>query len=408
MVAFCMEQPETEWDPFVTRIDYDGSILSDAIPLSEQPTKANHPFIVFNSVRRQYLIAYNDSRNGNHDIFGVIVDEDGDIVREDFPICTAIRQQQNPYITYNPQDDVYLINWEDFRHVATWMENGDIYGALLDGEGNILVSDIPMCDDYGMENEGGQWLNNIAYNPDRNEFLACWFDTRPTLDLTGIVGRFFNADGTPAGVDFTLADAPGAQLWSNLIYIQEKKMYFMVWMDERNSEIDEDWSSSDNWDIYAKWLAPSGDSIGPDISICTEERSQTYPIAVYTPVEDRLLIAWRDELEEDVPSGTGSGHVTESGGNVMGKVYGVPSFISGRVLEQGSRMAIGGAKITVAGPEYARTVTSNIGGWFNLPERSQHYGNYVTIIHKDDYQRAMESAVYRGDPLIFTIELSKK
>jgi len=408
MVAFCMEQPETTWDPFVTRIDHDGTILSDPIPLSEQPPKANHPFIAFNSVRRQYLIAYNDSRNGDHDIFGVIVDENGNVVKEDFSICTAVGQQQNPYISYNPTDDTYLMNWEDFRHVPTWTENGDIYGALLDGDGNMLVSDIPMCDDYGMDNEGGQWLNNIAYNPDRNEFLVCWFDTRPTLNLTGIVGRFFSADGTPAGPDFTLADAPGAQLWSNLVYIQEKKMYFLVWMDERNSEIDEDWSDSDNWDIYAKWLSPSGESIGPDIPLCTAERSQTYPVAAYSPVEDRLLIAWRDELEEDVPSGTGSGHVTESGGNIMGKVYGVPSFFSGRVVEQGSGEPVEGASVTVVGLGYERTVMSNIGGWFNLPERFQSIGNYVAVIRKKGYLKAIETSIYKGEPLKITVELNKK
>jgi len=228
------------------------------------------------------------------------------------------------------------------------------------------------------------------------------------LDLTGIVGRFYNADGTPAGADFTLADAPGAQLWSNLLYIQEKKMYFLVWMDERNGEIDDDPSDSDNWDVYAKWISPVGESIGSDIPLCTAERSQTYPVAAYSPVDDRLLIAWRDELEEDVPSGTGSGHVTESGGNVMGKVYGVPSFLSGRVVEQGSGTPVEGASVTVIGPGYERTVTTNIGGWFNIPERFQSNGNYLALIRKNGYQKAVESAVYRREPLKFIIELSKK
>jgi len=344
MVTFCMEQEETGWDPFITVIDTHGTILSGPTVLSEQPTNANHGFIVFNSVEKEYLVAYNDSRNGEHDIFGVILDEKGSIVKKDFTICSAEGEQQNPYVCYNPTDNTYLLNWEDFRNVSTWTEPGDIYGALLDKNGTIIADNIPMVDDYGNEDEGGQWLNNVVYNPDKNEFLASWMDTRPSMEDVGIVGRIITSDGVPAGTDFSLVDdAPGTQFWHQSLYLPERKMYFAVWQDGRNDDPGDDLLETVNLDIYAKFLDSSGAQVGSEFSVCTEEKNQQYPVAAYSPVMDRLLIAWRDEVEEEVLDEGGSGHVTVTGGNVMGKIYGVPSFLSGCVVEQGTGAKVEGA-----------------------------------------------------------------
>ena len=60
---------------------------------------------------------YNDSRNGNADVFGVILDEAGNIVKGDFAVNNSKGDQINAYACYNSTDDTYLISWEDFRNV---------------------------------------------------------------------------------------------------------------------------------------------------------------------------------------------------------------------------------------------------------------------------------------------------
>ncbi len=408
MVTFCMEQAGTGWDPFVTLIESDGTILSGPIVLSEQPTNANHAFIAFNSIRREYLVAYNDSRNGEHDIFGVILNEEGSVVKEDFAICIAEGEQQNPVVYYNPKNDTYLLNWEDFRHVSTWTEPGDIYGILLDGKGNVLVKDIPMVDDFGNEDEGGQWLNNIAYNPVKNEFLVSWMDTRPSMENVGIVGRIIKQNGVPAGPDFTLVDdAPGAQFWHQSLYLQERNMYCAVWQDGRNDDPDVDLMNPTNSDIYGKWLSPAGKPIGSEFPICTEENNQKYTVVAYSPLMDRLLIAWRNEVDEEVIEEGGSGHIIESGGNIMGKIYGVPSFLTARVIEQGSGIPVEDVWGMVMGPGFPYLKKTNIGGWFNIAERSQLKGKYLVIVCKPGYQIAIKFVDYTDEPLQVTIEMSK-
>jgi hypothetical protein len=407
MVTFCMQQEASGWDPFVMIIKNDGTVLSPPINISEQPTNANHPSIVFNSQRKQYLVAYNDSRNGEHDVFGAILDDQGTVVREDFAICTAAGEQQNPFICYNSKDDTYLLNWEDFRHVNTWTEPGDIYGALLDGEGNALVDAIAMVDDYGMQDEGGQWLNNIAYNPDRNEFLVSWMDTRPSMEDVGIVGRIIRRDGNPAGPDFVIADdAPGVQFWHQIVYLPGRRAYFAVWQDGRNDEPGAELLQPVNADIYAGWLNFAGKPQGSDVPICVAERNQQYAVTAYSPLADRLLIAWRDELEEEVPGGGGSGHVTETGGNVMGKMYGVPSFLTGRVVDKKTGAPVENARVLIIGPSFPEIRKTNAGGWWNIAKNSQRNGKYIILVAKRNYYVVMDSVDYAGEPLTKTIEIN--
>ena len=65
-----------------------------------------------------------------------------------------------------------------------------------------------------------------------------------------------------------------------------------------------------------------------------KEGTQRYSELAYNPLMDQFLIAWRDEVEEEVLVEGGSGHIKESGGNIMGKIYGMPAFLTGRIVER--------------------------------------------------------------------------
>jgi hypothetical protein len=410
MVCLSRGQEITDWDPFITLLASDGSSLYGPVPLSVEPTKSNHANIVFNSKRRQYLVVYNDSRNNVANVYGVIVGEDGTIIKEDFAITKAVESTDggriNAYPCYNPKDDTYLINWEDFRNASDWRDPGDIYGALLDGDGTIRENDIPMVDDYRKDDEGDQRVQNIVYNPHRNEFLASWWDSSPSLQGGGgVVGRIINADGIPEGSDYVVADALGFQSFPHLVYVEDKKMYFAVWDDNRNETPD---TEGENEDVYAKWLHSTGEPVASaDIPICTEERNQGYSEVAYNPVMNRFLIVWRDEVAEEVLEEGGSGHVVESGGNVMGKIYGLPSFLTGRVVEQTTGSPVEDALTVVIGPSFPSLIKTNIGGWFNIAENAQTTGTYLIMAFKLGYHINVEFVNYEGKPLQSMLEMTR-
>lgn len=394
-------------NPAVAIIKGNGTLISDAVVIAENPATASHPTIVFNSVRRQYLISWNDSRNGNADIFGIIVNEDGEVVKETFEISNEKGEQINPFSCYNPTDDTYLVNWEDFRHVSTWMENSNIYGALLNGDGTIKEDNIPMCEDFGMEDEGDQRHNNIAYNSDKNEFLVSWTDMRPSLQNVGIVGRIINSNGTLGEKELILADAPEAQIFPHLVYVKEKKMYFAIWEDNRNDEPDTYWRDATNLDIYAQWFTPTGKSVGSDFPICMEEGIQRYSKVVYNPLMERFLVVWQDVVEEEAV-GNEEGHIKEPGGNILGAIYGASSFLSGQVVEQESGNPLDDAWVLILGPAFPSIKTTNNGGWFNVAEHFQLPGLYMVMVIKSGYHTALEFVNYTGETLQTTIELNAR
>lgn len=408
MIAYTYQQPETAQDLYISILANDGEILLDGLSVSNPPTNASHPFAIFNPTKRQYLTVYNDNRNGNTDNFGTILKEDGSIVKLDIPICIQPGVQFNPYPCYNPKDDTYLIAWEEFRHVSTWMEPGEIFGALMDGDGNIVVEDIKITDDFGKENEGDQRVEAIAYNSDRNEFLVVWWDSRPSLDGTGVMGRIIKADGTPAGPDFVLADGPGAQTYPHLVYVEKRKKYFLIWDDSRNGS-GNGFDNVSNWDVYAKWLGPTGEPEGEDIPICIKEGNQRYSELAYSPLMDRFLIIWREEVPGEGGGGELSGgHIEDVGGNVMGTIYGVPSFITCRVVEKGSNTPVESAQVVVLGPGGVVKETTDVGGWINIAENAQKKGTYLVTVSKSGYRKGFKAVSYSGGPLQVTVEMQKR
>jgi len=407
MVAFIMGQEITEWDPFITIMNSAGDTVYEPFSIAENLTKANHPSIAFNSKRRQYLVTYNDSRNGNADVFGVILAEDGSIVKEDFLIDASTGDQINSFACYNPANDNFLVNWEDFRNVTEWMQSSDIYGALIDADGTVSAGSIPLCDDHGKDNEGDQRHNNIAYNPDKNEFLVSWTDTRPSLVNVGVAGRFVKADGTMPAPDFTVVDGPGSQIFPHAVYVEKRQQYFVIWDDSR-AEPETNWREVKERDVYARWITSAGTPVGSDIPICTKAGSQRYSDLAYNPLMDRFFITWRDEVDEEVPVPGGSGHIVESGGNVMGRVYGMPSFITARVVDKHTRNPVSDASVAIWGIGLKSSLKTNAGGWFNIADEGQRKGWYIAVVRKSGFRLAVKLMRYTGMPANITIELSPR
>ena len=317
------------------RINAEGEIKFG--PEALTPTtqwNASHTFIAFNSQRKEWMVGYNDkyifTNNDNwYDNVGFILDEKGNII-SDGPVRIDYGQGSHfsPYVIYNPKKDTYMFAWEDFRHAAGAWYNGpwDIYGSLLDGEGNILVDPIAVGDDTDLPDEGTiQIMPCIAYNSDKNEFLVAWGDNSPSLNGGGVVGRIIKADGTPKGPEFVIAEELGFQNAPKMIYVKEAKKYFVVWEDARNSPPPppDDLFSSEK-DIYAKWLNPDGTAAGEDIPIYIGPGNQTMPMLSYSSHKKRFLIAWRDENApgDYTPVGPGAPMAPEIKADVRGALYG--------------------------------------------------------------------------------------
>ena len=218
-----------------------------------------------------------------------------------------------------------------------------------------MITEFAIQDDYGTEDAGDQRVPSVAHNYHRNEFFVVWkVDEKPSQpDAGALMGRIINADGIPQGTPFSVGDPPRVQHWPTLTYVGEENKYFMTWTDSRNDGLPPltSWGASGDMDIYARWLDASGAPVGDEIIIADSENWQTGSEVAYNPVMKRFLISWYDknpvddyEIPPDMPILFGP-----SPSDVKGTIYGAPSFLSGRVIEEGTENPIEDAWVIVIG-----------------------------------------------------------
>ena len=413
-------------DLYTMRIDSFGGISSPPEKLYETPASSAHQILTFNSERKQYLIGTADRFFTEHyDNIAYIVDEDATLLKGPLFFGEGSDGSWSHflyYAAYNPIDDTYFIPWEDFRHApgAWYVGPNDIYAALLDGDGETLA-DIAVMEDFD-EGEYEQWYPCVAHNPDRNEFVAVWFDERPLVEDGGIVGRLFNSAGTPKGEPFIVADTSGSQGDMSIVYAKNHKKYFIVWQDTRNyipAPGDSPYYQEN--DIYARWLDADGSPVGDEIPIYLGDGDQSMPQMVYSPVSDRFLIAWWDLNAPDdyapLPGEFGGefGELSSVpmgmllAGNVRGAIYGAPPSLRVRVVERGTGNPLEGAWTLVVGPSLFTFEKTNVEGesWFDIEADSQSAGTYLVMVFKLGCTMAIKFVNYADSPLQETVEVVK-
>ena len=370
------------------------------------------PEVIFNPVRREYLVVYSDRNiyNAYLNLIGFILDEDGTPIHGPFPVGNQVGDFYAPDGAYNPADDTYFIVWEDFRNVPDWLYPCDVYGALIDAEDGSMIAEVPVIDDFaiGEPEAGDQRVPVVAYNPDQNKFFVVWeADEMPSVDDSAIFARYVNGDGT-LGPIIDIVDEPRQQHWPDVVYVQEEKKFFVTWNDLRNDGLPpgSDWYLSPAIDVYASWLDDTGNPIGDEILIAeregTGENWKQVPRMAYSPVVQRFLIAWYDRHA--------AGGDTPFGGapsDVKATLFGMPSFLTIRVEEKRTGNPVEDAWGVVFGPSYKTSEQTNSGGWFTIEDNSQPEGLYLAVVFKPGYTMAIKFIVHTGSGQQETLQLYK-
>ena len=204
----------------------EGEFLIDTNVVFIPDTNSQHnPAIAFDETN--YLVVWEDDRNGDWDIYGARVDQAGNVIDPVvIPISTELNDQRNPAICFCGAD--YLVVWDDTRNDSL----GDIYGTRVNQAGIILDS-------------AGIMISNAPYRQrhpaiafDGVDYLVVWEDARnDTLYYwrTDIFGARVNQNGIvldPDGVAIKVD--PVDPYWTtydlNPSLVFDGLRYFVVWM----------------------------------------------------------------------------------------------------------------------------------------------------------------------------------
>ena len=334
------------YDIYGTRVTQNGTVLNSAgIAISTATDYQYFPDVSFDDTN--YMVVWQDQRNGTYDIYGTRVDQDGIVLDPaGIAISIASEEQSRPSIDFDGSN--YFVAWDDYRSTTS----NDIYGSLVTPEGTVLNGEgIPIS-----TATDGQQMPSVSFGG--TNFLIVWYDRRDganydifgaRVNQSGVVqdasgihisnidaqqvsptvifysdqwltvwrdnrnGGYADLYGSRISASGTVTDADGI-LIASAAQTQEKPAaafdgtnYLVVWEEAR--------SGGYSNDIYGRLIAPTGNQVHVDaIPISTSTGSQEYP-AVAFDNDSTYLVVWQDDR-----SGTND-------------IYGTRVTTSGNVLD---------------------------------------------------------------------------
>ncbi len=238
------------------------------------PHQQEDPAVAFDGTN--YLVAWEDYRNGSYDIYAARVTPAGAVLDpRGFAVSTAADEHRNPAVAFDGAN--FLVAWEDWRGG----QNPNIYGArvtpggvVLDTAGIAITTATAYQESPSVAFDGTNWL--VAWQDNRSGFyqilVARVSPAGAVLDTAGIpVTNASRQRGSPS-VAFDGTNS------------------LVVWNDSRNT-------STSN-DIYCARVSPDGEVLEPNgIPVSRAPRSQTTPGVAFG--DSLFLTAWQDDRASD-------------------------------------------------------------------------------------------------------------
>lgn len=296
-----------------------------ALPVGDQQQAS----IAYNSQDDEYLVVWHDQRAGNYDIYGQRVDADGSLPDYTFAICTDDSNQLNPAVAYNLDANQYLVVWDDRRN-----DDGDIYGQIVEADGDLLGGNIVAAD----AGTTGRHLPRLVYNPISGEFLVVYGYAAENNNIRGrrlgvtgspVVGEIDIATGAteqyypdvacrtlePGGgsylvvwrdTDGTQRDIRGQRLDQNgvplgnhalcteassqwtpaVAYSPDDDRYLVIWPDDRDS-------ATHGRNIYGRQVSGTG-TLMAEFAISTASGAQSAAAVTYGSGLDGYVVVFQD------------------------------------------------------------------------------------------------------------------
>jgi hypothetical protein len=276
------------WDIYGQLISCTPEPMGTPFPFFRPPGRAKdqrYPAVAYNK-KDEYLVVWEDkwcpsSPYTVNDIYGWIVDSEGNLKGDVIPISTATdcesdeSCQHNPAVAYNSQNNQYLVVWEDNRKSDSGY-GWDIYGQVISTTGTLVGGNFPII---GIDKD--QLHPDLAYSSQDNLYLVVWQDYR--YGKLDIYGQRVKSDGTPYGYYFPISSSGSAK--NPAVAYNGDHEYLVVWQDKRNGE-----------DIYGQWVKSDDSLLGSECPISTVANDQEFPDVAYSQ-NNKYMVVWQDNSD---------------------------------------------------------------------------------------------------------------
>ncbi len=264
-------------DIYAQRYAADGSALGANFKVNDDSgsVRQGEPAIAMDG-HGNFVVVWEDYRNGNADIYAQRYDADGHALGTNFKVNddSGSVDQRFPAIGVDSAGNVVVV-WQDERN-----GHADIFAQRYAANGSVLDVNFQINDDTGSENHVGP---AIAVDGKGN-FMIVWEDYRN--GDTDIYARRYAIDGSAIGASFKVNDdSVSARQFEPAITMDGAGNFVVVWTDGRN----------DKGDIYLQRYAADGSTLSTNLKVNddTESAWQEYPSIAMDSVGN-FVVTWQD------------------------------------------------------------------------------------------------------------------
>ncbi len=228
-----------------------------------------------------FVITWEDYRNGNYDIYAQRYNSSGTPLGTNFKVNDDVGTSSQRYSAISIDGSGnFVIAWEDDRN-GNWNKQ-DIYAQRYDYSGNSIGFNIKVNEDTGYADPSSP----PAISMDNSgNFVVVWEDDRNADH--NIYAQRYNSSGTALGSNFKVNDDTGtaSQYSPPAIAMDGLGNFIITWYDSRNG----------NSDICAQRYDSSGSPLGSNFKVNDDvgTASQYYP-AISMDGSGNFIITWTD------------------------------------------------------------------------------------------------------------------
>ena len=256
----------------------DPNYISAATVLTNRSGDQTQPALSYDSASGTYLTAWQDISGIDltHGIFVRRVSSAGAPLGSENSISSQdALLRRAPELDYNPNTGHYLVVWE----LEYSGSDRDIYSCLVTASGSIVYGEA------GVVTSGTDEANpSVAFNQTQGEFLVVWEQYNGS-DFD-IYAQRMSGEGALIGGAFSVATGTDNQRSPDVACSLESAECLVVYQGRAYA--------TEDTQIYARRVLPTGGATGSQINISTWEYDQILPRIAHNTNSDEFLVVWDD------------------------------------------------------------------------------------------------------------------
>lgn len=161
-----------QYDIYGRRFDGHGILIGSSFQLTSRSGIDTSPSVAYNPQQNRYFVAWQSraSLSGDNDLYGQHFDATGKLlgttVGQNVALCTASGDQKGVSVAYNASSGEYLVAWQDNRG-----GNYDVYAERVGAAGTTPGAELAIA--TGALDQIAPW---VAHNTQENEWFVTWSD----------------------------------------------------------------------------------------------------------------------------------------------------------------------------------------------------------------------------------------